>query len=226
MMLVEYENAILLRDGLKPYAETVPGRFPVEPFNAVSSLAFLVVAIYWARKTRMKIIAHPVIVISVPVLVVGALAGALHHAFRDFREIRHLDMVMAFYGVAMACLFFWKKVSDSWVMAFSMTLLFPLLFRFLLPDPHHIDSASVVYVAMAIALLPPVALYCANDGMRHFEYPLLASVFFVIGIILREADAYFLASGYPIGTHFLWHVFGALTVCAFFGYAYAVDKDM
>jgi hemolysin III len=223
-MRTEGREAILLSDGLAPNAETIQGRFPVEPLNAVTSLAFLVVAIYWARRTRMKLSRHPLVVMSVPVLFVGALGGMAHHAFRGFRDIRHLDMLMAFYGVAMACVFFWHKVTKSWVMSFSMTLLFPVAFRYALPDSHVIGSASVVFAALSLSLLPPVAIRCWMDGMRRVSYLLASSAFFLVGMFFRELDSLHDLVA-PVGTHCLWHVFGALSVCAVLGYAYELEED-
>jgi hemolysin III len=149
----------------------------------------------------------------------------LHHAFRDFRDLRHLDMLMAFYGVAMGCVFFWRGVTKSWVMSFSMTLVVPLVFRLFLSDTGgRIASASVVYVAMALALLLPVGIRCLMDGSRRVFYPLLASVFFAIGVFFRESDSLPSLEG-SIGTHCLWHVFGALSVFAILGYAYALELE-
>jgi len=131
-------------------------------------------------------------------------------------------MLMAFYGVAMACVFFWHKVTKSWVMSFSMTLVFPVVFRYALPESHRIGSASVVFAALSLSLLPPIAIRCWQDGMRLVSYPLAASAFFLVGVFFRELDA-FHGLVAPVGTHFLWHIFGALAVCAVLGYAYELE---
>ena len=207
-----------LGDGLAPYAETVAGRFPVEPLNTISCLAFVAVAVYWAYRTRLNIRRYPLIVMVVPLLVAGAVGGMAHHAFRSYRAWRHIDMLMAFYGVAMGCVYFWRRVSRGWLDAFLLTLLFPLFLRFVLYDVR-INSASVVFVGMALALAIPIAIDGLKTGGRRMFASMVASLLFCVAVLFRELDAYPEIVG-KYGSHFLWHLFAAASVWIVLAYVY------
>ncbi len=210
-----------MSDGLTPYAETVVGRFPVEPLNTVSCLAFILVALYWAYRTRLNICRYPLIVMVVPLLVVGGVGGMVHHAFRTYRAWRHIDILMAFYGVAMGCVYFWRRVSQGWFKAFLLTLLFPLFLRIVLYDVK-INSASVVFVGMALALAIPLAIDGFRSGGKHMGMPMAASLLFCVAVFFRELDAFPEIVG-KYGTHFLWHLFAAVSVCVVLSYVYHLN---
>lgn len=65
------ENRDLIHDFGPLYAETDPSRFPVEPFNSVSNLIFLLVFIYYFRRTSLSFNQFPMTVSSLPILFVG-----------------------------------------------------------------------------------------------------------------------------------------------------------
>ena len=118
------QKTILAKDGLSVNAETVPGRFPVEPLNTVSNIVFLVFLIYWIKKTGFKFSRHPLIVTVMPILCLGLISATMHHAFRSDRMWHTIDMLAIFYAVIMTCVFLWYRVFGNWLKSFLFTMIF------------------------------------------------------------------------------------------------------
>ena len=69
----QYAPVILPRDGGQLYKETDFSRPIVEPWNAVSSLAILLPAVYWAFKIRNNYRKYPFLALCLPLLFMGGL---------------------------------------------------------------------------------------------------------------------------------------------------------
>ncbi|MCB9030662.1 MAG: hypothetical protein H6619_06380 [Deltaproteobacteria bacterium] len=53
------------------YAETDMTQFPVEPFNTVSNVIFLLMILYFTYQTRLRYQSHPLLVTILPILSLG-----------------------------------------------------------------------------------------------------------------------------------------------------------
>ncbi len=69
-----------MTDGGPYYTETNPANFIVEPWNAISSLLYLLPAIYWATKIRKHIRENSFVAFCVPLLILGGLGSTFFHA--------------------------------------------------------------------------------------------------------------------------------------------------
>ena len=49
------KSIAIVDDGCAVNAETVHGRFPVEPLSTISNFGFLFIIIYWTWKTKFRI---------------------------------------------------------------------------------------------------------------------------------------------------------------------------
>lgn len=212
-------------DGLPKNAETVLGRFPAEPFNAVSNLAFLAIIVYWTWKTRFRIRLYPAIVLVMPLMLGAFIAGTMHHILRSGKVWHSLVLFCIFFAVLNTCIYLWYRVTDSWLKSFLCVLAVPLIFRIFLATislPEKISIASV-FVVMAMAIMIPAVIHCIKNHLKNLELLIISSLTFVIGLVFRETD-HNLAGIMPVGTHFLWHIFGTISVFFLLKYLFITDK--
>lgn len=196
------------------YAETVIGRLPVEPFNTVSNLIFLMLVVLFARRTRLDAKRFPVTVLTLPILLVGFVGGTLYHATRAHNIWLILDFVPIAVLVMLACLYFWERILGYLWLAALVTPFPGIMLRWLvsllgLPRTLMISAS---YVALAVSILMPAFILCARTEWRHVSLLISAVLSFAIAVFFRIADSYPAAvSLFPMGTHFLWHLFGGVS---------------
>ncbi|EMR01263.1 hypothetical protein [Cesiribacter andamanensis] len=107
MAAQELQAPLLLpADGGPVYAETDLSRPLVEPWNAVSSLAILLPAVYWALRLRGQYRQHPFLALCLPLLFLGGLGSTLYHAFRSHRLWLMLDITPTALLTLLLALFF------------------------------------------------------------------------------------------------------------------------
>ena len=220
------KSALTVDDGCAVNAETVHGRFPVEPLNAISNFGFLFIIIYWTWKTKFRIRLYPVIVITMPLLLGAFIGGTMHHALRNGKVWHYIDMLCIFYSVMVTCVYFWYRVTGSWLKSFFLVILIPIIFRIFLASitlPEKI-SISVVFVVMALSIFIPVCIHCIRNHLKNFSLLILSSISFLIALVFRQTDAAMI-DVFPYGTHFLWHIFGMISVFYLLKYTFLTDKD-
>ena len=218
------EKVILAKDGCAVTAETVQGRFPVEPLNTVSNLLLLFILIYWMRKVKFRFEVHPLIVTVIPVLFTGVFASIMFHAFRDTRIWNTIDMISIFYAVIMASIYLWYRVTGSWLYSALITLMLPLMLRLFFASvyiPAKMTS-SVIFAAMSVLLLLPSVVLSLQNAMRYVDKLALSAFLFTVAMIFREIDMPSKVV-FSHGTHFLWHLFAAGAVFFFMQYIYLSD---
>lgn len=221
----EYSCEVLV-DGCTPNAETLLGRFPVEPLNTLTSFGFLFIIIYWTFKTKLKIKLYPVIVITMPLLACAFIGSTMHHALRNDRIWHTIDMLGIFYAVIVACIYYWYRVTNSWLKTSFLVISIPIIFRIFLASislPVMI-SVSVVFVVLAVALLIPISIHCILNDHKNLDLLIVAVLTFIIALVFRQTDD-FLIGLIPFGTHFLWHVFAMISVFALLKYTFLTDQE-
>lgn len=208
------------------YAETDLSRFPVEPFNSASNAIFLVCLIYFAWRTKLRFRDFPLLVGCLPILLVGFIGGTVFHATRSDRMWLMMDFIPISILAFTATVYFWRKILKRWIFVLIpvvMTLAIP---RFLLMnlDYPRTYRISVGYICLAVALLLPIFIYCAQEQWRNFKHVALACVFFAVAITFRILDTAvrdgWAREDFPHGTHFLWHLFGGLSVFCLMSYIF------
>lgn len=210
------------------YAETVPGRFPVEPWNTVSNLVFLLVIVYLAWRLRGRGRRHPLSAVALPLLAVGWVGGTLYHATRSHPVWFYFDYLSIFVLALLAMFYFWLQLLGKplWrpMTAILVTLLGGQGVANLLPIS---DAArvSVEYSVLAFAILLPTVLHCALRLTRQWPSLATAVACFAVAVTFRTLDEGLGRQWFPrVGTHFLWHIFGGLATFFLVRYLFAAEE--
>jgi len=210
------------------YRETVPGRFPVEPWNAFSSLVFAGLVLWLGVRTRCRLFRHPLLVTAMPVLLAGTVGGFLYHATRARALWLNMDFFAMFYVIVMMCLHLWHRALGRWLPAAFATLLPPLLAWAAFVVAHDQGPRTIprvaFYAGMSLAILAPAVWHCVLNGYRHLEWLGLAAGAFTAAVAYREIDLH-APAWLPMGTHFLWHLAGVAAAAFMAEYIYRSDLD-
>jgi predicted membrane channel-forming protein YqfA (hemolysin III family) len=207
------------------YAETLPGRFPVEPWNTYSNLVFFAVIIYFIANGALRRARHPLLFVCLPILLVGFMGGTIFHATRSHSVWLILDFIPIIILAAITSLYFWWKITGKKSVALLCMLLsiaIPRVLLLVLELPRQF-RISLGYTTLAFAIVLPLLLHARRNNWRDIRTLCSAIVLFSIAIIFRMLDKdakLFL----PMGSHFLWHLFGgAATFCVML-YVYRNDQ--
>lgn len=209
------------------YAETDMTRFPVEPWNTASNIVFLVLLVIFAQRTRLNRQRYPFMVPALVVLAVGFLGGTIYHATRSHDLWLILDFLpIAILTFATSLYFWFRVVRRRWlaVVACIGLLLGGKLFGVVLDMPLNVEI-SLSYVFAALAILVPAAIHGAGPGWPHRRYLIWATVLFGVAIVCRLFDRELGETVLPMGTHFLWHIFGGLSVGSLLQYVALMEED-
>lgn len=201
------------------YQETLAGRLPVEPFNTFSNIFFLMIILYFSFKVYANYSKHRFLAWSLPVLFLGFIGGTVYHATRS----HDIWMFMDWLPIVILCLsvslyyIFQLHISKLAKVIFTLTVLFLVLGVQFVPLPQH-ENTSIGYIATAIGILLPIVTYLISNKSIFWSYVLLAFLSFGVAITFRVLDniIYIL----PMGTHWLWHTFGALSVFFLMNFIY------
>ncbi len=203
------------------YRETVMTRLPVEPFNTFSNLIFLCIVIYFSVKVYRDFRRHIFLGFCLPILAIGFIGGTLFHGtrshqiwlFMDWVPIMLLCMAAVFYFIFKVFRLWWKRL-------LALTLLFTASFGIrLLPIPSVI-RISLGYVITAITVLLPIVLYLIKTRGQHKELIIAAVLSFVLAVSFRSVDKILDIEFLYMGTHWLWHLFGGISVFFLMLYLY------
>lgn len=206
------------------YAETQIGRFPVEPWNTFSNLIFLGVWVLFAYRTRFDRKKHPLFIVTLPVLLVGFVGGTVFHATRASNVWLVMDFVPIGILAIAGALYFWLRVVPNAMVAaslFLLTMSFSFAARRLVDLPRHL-SISLGYGTLALGVLLPIVLHSRQSNWYGLARIIAAAAFFSIAITFRIVDRE-IVSLLPMGSHFLWHIFGGLSTYLILDYAYQDD---
>ena len=224
-----------LHDGGPRYTETPPdpyapdAAFVAEPWNAVTASFFIWIALAWLVRLRGRFGKYPFMLCCLPVLLVGGIGGTLYHGLRTQRAFLFLDVapiqILGVTGAVFLAIRLWKK--GGWLYLGGSLLLYmgmsSLLFKLVLPTSRQL-AISLNYVSLALIVLLPVGLLLVKTRFRHGGWMLAGFISFVIAWFFRTYDEK--AGPYlPMGSHWLWHTFGAITTALVVEFFYRVEGD-
>jgi hypothetical protein len=197
-----------LPDGGQVYAETNLHNFIAEPWNAASSLAFLIPAIYWTVKLRNRFRQYKFLTFCIPLLMLGGLGSTLFHAFRASEYLLMLDYLPIFVLTAAVSIYLWKSIIKKW--AYLLLLAFLILIIRLLVSgifsPH--EAMNIGYFFTGTLIFLPAMILLVKTNLKGLRYFIPSLICFSLSLLFRKIDSisfFYL----PMGTHWLWHILSA-----------------
>ena len=199
------------KDSGPVYLETMEGQFPVEPFNTFSNLIFLFLIIYWGIKVYRNPKQHQFLAWVLPIIGISYVGGTVYHATRSHEFWLRLDwMPIMLLCAAVVIYFIFKLVKSWWRRIIWIVILLGASFLLrILPIPIGL-RISLGYVITAATILIPIAWYLIRTKGKNITLVVTAFIIFAIAIFFRSIDLH--QDFFPMGTHWLWHLFGGIAV--------------
>ena len=205
-MLPEPENTGLAPDGGPFYAETNLSIVFSEPWNAISSLAIVLPAVYWAIKLNGDYKKYPFIFYCVPLLILGGMGSTLFHAFRNSGYLLMMDVLPTAILMFSIGVFFWLKIVPNWwgtagivgpgtILRFAAYEVFP-----------EEVAINISYFIAGTIVFFPLIFYLIKTGFEKGSFIILSLLFLMLSLAFREMD-HRVVHILPMGSHFLWHIF-------------------
>jgi hemolysin III len=201
------------------YKETDMAQFFPEPFNAITALLFLAIAIFWTLKMKGNFKEYPFLTYCLMLLYIGAIGGTVYHAFRQWPVFIMMDWM----PIMLLCLsagFYFVAQSTRWYYAVVMVLAYLVLMlglrNWILTDNTSL-FINVNYAIMASFVLFSVLRYLIYTQWKAGKWVGFALLSFALALTFRIIDK---REWLSFGTHFLWHTFGAVATFCMFNYIY------
>lgn len=198
----------ILPDGGPWYAETDLSHFPVEPWNAWSSLTFLIPAIYWIWRNYKSVNPSSFLLYACMLLILGGIGSALYHAFRSQRSLLLMDIVPVAMLTISVSIYFWHQLLRNRILVAALTIfvlsLRVYLYYYAAPRTQFTINTSY-FISGTFMLLPVVLLLYKTQGRGIGSF--LGTLFFLITALSCRAYDDEAAALFPMGSHFLWHSF-------------------
>lgn len=205
------------------YQETIQGRLPVEPFNTFSNLLFLYVIYYFFIRIKSNPKQHPYLLIALPVIFISWVGGTVFHGTRS----HEFWLVLDWLPIMLLCLgvmvYFIGKITRVWwqrIAIFLGLILFTMLPRFIPLERAY--RISFGYGITAVTVMIPFVWYAYKTQWKNFSLIFSGVLVFGIAIMFRTLDN--TIKLLPMGTHWLWHSFGAIAVFLLLLYIYRDNK--
>ncbi|WP_081413813.1 ceramidase domain-containing protein [Eisenibacter elegans] len=212
-----------LSDGGYPYRETDLSQTIAEPWNAISSLLFLIPVVYWAYKLRGRYHQHWFLSLALPLLFLGGIGSALFHAFRVSPWLLWLDVAPILVLTMALSVYFWLNVTKRWEYAAGIITVF-LIVQYL--NSTYIGghtATNISYFLRGTVMFLPAVMLMYQSKFRHAPYLLFAIGSFILALVFRYIDVYVHISWMPMGTHWLWHTATAVGAWLLGEYVYHTD---
>lgn len=204
------------------YKETYVGEWPlVEPWNALSNLLFLAIVLFWAVRVYKHAAQHAFLAGALPVLFIGFVGGTLYHGTRSHEVWLLMDWVPIMLLSLAVSVYFAIQNRFRWYGTLAL-ITFPFAISALAWQADSLPQWArglLGYPMMAFVILFPIVFYLNKHQWRHVQWVATALAMFIIAITCRSIDngPY---DGLPMGTHWLWHIFGALASHFLIAYIY------
>lgn len=210
-------------DGGTLYAETnLHDMFP-EPLNAITSFFFLIIAFYFTTKIWGKFKEHLFLSFALVLLYVGGIGGTAYHAFR----LWHIFIIMDWLPIMLLCIsagiYFLSKLV-RWYFSGLMVLIY-IFFQFFIRQQFNQENFQIFininYAFMAGLVLIPVMAYLIKTVWKNGKWVGFALFAFIFALTFRITDKWEIFS---FGTHFLWHIFGAVASFCMLQFIYLINE--
>ncbi|WP_414834098.1 ceramidase domain-containing protein [Afifella sp. YEN Y35] len=192
------------------YCERTDPSFWAEPLNAISNIAFLIAAL-WAFRRWQRAGGEDGPALSLIVLVATIGIGSfLFHTFANrwsvMADVVPISVfIYVYFGLALRRFF-----GLSWLRTIVALLAFVAFSFAVEPLLRPLFGGSAGYAPALLAMLG-VGLLLWREGHPAARLILAAAGVFALSLCLRMTDQPICAT-LPIGTHYFWHVFNAVTL--------------
>lgn len=210
------------------YTETPPGNGPfdaalVEPWNTVTASLFIWIVLLWGRRVYGRFDQYPFFSSCLPILFVGGVGGTLYHALRSSPVFFLLD-ILPLYGLGLlVSLFLWIRGGTKLRCLFGLIALLGLLQvlgQWQLPTQW---AVNLSYASLGVIVVLPLGMMLWRTGFRDAGWVYVSFACFAVAWVFRIIDA---LKPLPMGTHWLWHVFGAATTWTLGEYLYRREGSL
>lgn len=219
MSLINFNAGHNLPDGGLWYTETNPANMIVEPFNAASAMVFIGIALWWLFQLKGQFSERAFLYSCAVILLIGAVGGSIYHAFRYSAIFIYMDWVPILILCLMASTYFifrlTRNLMASLLIIFLIMLIQVAIWNYGNGNGHY--NINTNYALMAATILVPVFLFLRKTRYENAYLVIGAFAAFLCALICRIVDYEHWLS---MGTHFLWHLFGALACHLMFQYVY------
>jgi len=222
--LLHYSPSVTDRGPI--YHEFHEDWFIKEPWNAISSLFFLIPVFYWIWKLKGRYKAYPMITCILPLLFLNGLGSTMYHAFRNSDFWLMLDFLPALIMMLTLGVYFWSRVTGSWKKGW---LIVPIVIGLQITVRIGFQDAggyiaNIMYTLSGLSLIGiPVFIILSKTNWYKAYLILLTATFLVGAVVFRSLDwpsENPLPHILPQGTHFLWHIVSAFAVFSLGWYLY------
>ncbi len=211
-------------DGGMLYTETNLQHIFPEPLNAVTSVFFLAIALYWTFKLWGKWQQHTFLSMAVLLLYIGGIGGTIYHGLRQWNFFIMMDWLPIMLLCVFAGIYFIVRLT-RWYYALLLVVLYAAFQYFardyVKPRGDMQLFININYAIMAGIVLLPVVAYLIHTRFKNGMWVGVALIAFILALTFRIADAW---QWLFFGTHFLWHTFGAVAAFCMFKYIYMINK--
>lgn len=204
-----------LPDGGPVYHETDLDHFFVEPWNALSSLTFLIPVIYLLYRLRGRYREYAFLIFwAAPLMAIGGLGSTLYHAFRASRFFLFMDFVPIAILTLSVSIYFLNKILPHWIYII-LVIAASFLLRsaaFGLVEGH--TAINLSYFITGLMIFLPALIFLFQTRFYEVRFLIFSVVFLIAALFFRYADDWE-SHIFSAGTHWLWHTFtsaGALTL--------------
>ena len=208
-------------DGGPIYFESDFNSLIVEPFNMVSAAIFVPLAIYWFYVNEKQENSSLFLRLASILLFIGGVGGTIYHGFRVSTFALFLDWApILILCIGAAGYFLFKSFKKKRIVAYaSLMVAAALLLNLAFTPVKHYDN--VAYLVLSIYVLAPTVIVLYRRNWKNLSDILLSLIFFSIALSCRVLDREGILS---IGTHFLWHVFGAMSTFFIFRFVFHLES--
>ena len=213
-------------DGGPYYVETptdltaVPGI--AEPFNAVTASLFVWIVVVWAIRLRGRYGQFPFLMGTLVLLLIGGVGGTLYHGLRSWVGYFLMDVIPIYLLGLVVAVYLWVRLGPRPIHLIGLIgglAVLQAMGHGTLPRAWAINLS---YAALAVLILVPLGLALVRTRFRDIGWVATALVSFGIAWFCRIADIQ-RPPLLPMGTHWLWHTFGAITTAALSEYLFRLE---
>jgi hypothetical protein len=201
----------------QPYSKTI-----AEPWNTATAFLFVVIVVFWVARLRGRLKQYPFLAISLLILLIGGIGGTLYHGLRNWIGFFLMDVVPIWVLGLIVSVYWWIRLGPRMhhLLVMLVVLVFLHVFGWWQLPPHW--SINLSYASLALLILVPLGIILFRTRCRHAGWVATAFVSFGIAWFCRLADVWN-PPLLPMGTHWLWHTFGAITTAALTEYVYRIE---